>query len=69
MTRGWDARGVFLLAVGWLSSVAVPGAGQARMEAGTVFRDCAGCPEMVIVPAGTYMMGRRREHTRCRSIG
>ena len=69
MTRGWVAWGVFLLAVGWLSSVAVPGAGQARMEAGTVFRDCAGCPEMVIVPAGTYMMGRRREHTRCRSIG
>ncbi len=26
-------------------------------EPGTVFRDCAGCPEMVVVPAGSYMMG------------
>ena len=61
MTRGWVARGVFLLAVGWVSSAAVPGAGQAQMEAGTVFRDCAGCPEMVVVPAGTYMMGSPEE--------
>ena len=57
MTRRWVARGGFLLAVGWASSAAVPGAGQARMEAGTVFRDCEGCPEMVVVAAGTYMMG------------
>ena len=62
MTRGWVARGVFLLAVGWVSSAAVPGAGQAQeMEAGTVFRDCEGCPEMVVVPAGTYMMGSPEE--------
>ena len=58
MTRGWVARGVFLLAVGWVSSAAVPGAGQAQeMEAGTVFRDCEGCPEMVVVAAGTFRMG------------
>ena len=55
MTRGWAARGVFLLAVGWVSS-AVPGVGQAEMEAGTVFRDCEGCPEMVVV-AGSFRMG------------
>ena len=60
MTRRWVARAVFLLAVGWVSS-AVPGAGQARMEAGTVFRDCEGCPEMVVVPAGAYMMGSPEE--------
>ena len=24
---------------------------------GTVFRDCADCPEMVVVPAGSFMMG------------
>jgi len=24
---------------------------------GTVFTDCEGCPEMVVVPAGTFMMG------------
>ena len=56
MTRRWVARGVFLLAVGWVSS-AVPGAGQVRMEACTVFRDCEGCPEMVVVLAGTFRMG------------
>ena len=61
MTRGWVARAVFLLAVGWVSSAAVPGVGQARMEAGTVFRDCEGCPEMVVVPAGAYMMGSPEE--------
>ena len=25
--------------------------------AGEVFRDCAACPEMVVIPAGTFMMG------------
>ncbi len=30
----------------------------AAMSPGTVFRDdCAGCPEMVVVPAGSFMMG------------
>ena len=27
------------------------------LEAGDMFRDCDACPEMVVVPAGTYMMG------------
>ena len=26
---------------------------------GSVFRDCADCPEMVVVPAGSFMMGSR----------
>ncbi len=25
--------------------------------AGTVFRDCADCPEMVVIPAGRFVMG------------
>ena len=29
----------------------------AVMEPGTVFRDCEECPEMVVVPAGSFMMG------------
>ncbi len=29
----------------------------AQPAAGTVFRDCSECPEMVVVPAGTFMMG------------
>jgi len=28
-----------------------------RFQAGESFRDCPDCPEMVIVPAGTFMMG------------
>ena len=28
-----------------------------QWEAGAVFRDCAECPEMVVVPAGEFMMG------------
>lgn len=24
---------------------------------GTVFRDCSGCPELIVVPAGTFVMG------------
>ena len=27
------------------------------MDAGRTFRDCAACPEMVVVPAGQFMMG------------
>ena len=32
-------------------------AAQAPPEPGTIFRDCAECPEMVVVPAGSYVMG------------
>jgi len=33
-------------------------AGQASAQtAGSVFRDCAECPEMVVVPAGSFQMG------------
>ncbi|MFZ1415569.1 MAG: formylglycine-generating enzyme family protein [Defluviicoccus sp.] len=27
------------------------------LKPGTVFRDCAECPEMVVIPAGSFMMG------------
>jgi formylglycine-generating enzyme required for sulfatase activity len=32
-------------------------AGHARNRSGAVFRDCEGCPEMVVIPAGSFMMG------------
>ena len=35
-----------------LSEVSKP-----KWELGKKFRDCEGCPEMVVVPAGSYMMG------------
>lgn len=29
----------------------------AALQPGTVFRDCADCPEMVVIPAGRFVMG------------
>jgi formylglycine-generating enzyme required for sulfatase activity len=34
-------------------------AGQAAPEPGETFRDCSGCPEMVVVPPGEFEMGSR----------
>jgi formylglycine-generating enzyme required for sulfatase activity len=33
------------------------GAGRRCLKAGSIFRDCPDCPQMVIVPAGTFTMG------------
>ena len=38
-------------------SSALPGAAEGAPPPGTTFRDCAECPEMVVVPAGSFMMG------------
>ena len=35
-----------------------------RFETGQIFRDCADCPEMVVVPAGNFMMGAKGERER-----
>ena len=40
-----------------------------RPEIGDRFRDCPECPEMVVVPAGRFMMGSRREAGRDRDEG
>ncbi len=60
--RQWQAsRGA--AATGYLDATAAKAllasgeAAEPAHEPGTVFRDCAGCPEMVVVPAGSYMMG------------
>ena len=45
-----DGRGGFVLA----SALTPAGPTQ---EVGNVFRDCEVCPEMVVVPSGSYMMG------------
>ena len=36
-------------------------AGSERPVAGQVFRDCSECPEVVVVPAGSYRMGSAEE--------
>ena len=54
----WVFKSVWLLVV--LYSIAraqvaaQPDSGSAR---GTTFKDCADCPEMVVIPAGGFMMG------------
>ena len=49
---------------GHLTNLSVPGRRDTEAReaepppaVGTVFRDCPGCPEMVVVPSGTYRMG------------
>ena len=37
--------------------IAVPEVSGGGMASGTVFSDCAACPEMVVVPPGRFMMG------------
>ena len=34
---------------------------EALLEPGRVFRDCPECPEMVVIPAGSFMMGSPRD--------
>ena len=47
-----------LIAAGADPAVAVDMARESgQVEPGTVFSDCARCPEMVVVPAGSFMMG------------
>ncbi|MDH4188762.1 MAG: SUMF1/EgtB/PvdO family nonheme iron enzyme [Betaproteobacteria bacterium] len=36
---------------------AARGATLAAMTPGSVFRDCEGCPQMVVIPAGSFVMG------------
>ena len=40
-----------------LPPAGVAAGSDARPQPGEVFRDCAGCPEMVVIPAGTFRMG------------
>ena len=49
-----------LLAIAALSIGIITGASPAAAEThkpGSSFRDCVGCPEMVVLPPGKFMMG------------
>ena len=46
----------FLVLISALMIVALQSVAAARAP-GTVFKDCADCPEMIVIPAGRYMMG------------
>lgn len=43
------------------STLAVAQARAAPRAAGQVFRDCRACPEMVVLPAGSFTMGSSAE--------
>ena len=44
--------------LGLLSILMLPLAGcDDKMEPGAVFKDCETCPEMVVIPAGSFKMG------------
>ena len=50
----WLSAGVVAWAGGLLGATAALAGAQ---EVGEVFRDCEVCPEMVVVPPGSFMMG------------
>ena len=54
-------RWVGVLLLGGVLAVGAGGVARAQSPGvGKVFRDCAACPEMVVVPAGSYRMGSPR---------
>jgi formylglycine-generating enzyme required for sulfatase activity len=57
MPRYFVAASVCLSAVFALVSVTLVMTSAAPAAPGTKFRDCPECPEMVVVPAGDYLMG------------
>ena len=62
---------IFLFKRLWLVAVTVMGLTASQQataetfapEPGSVFRDCLRCPEMVVIPAGHFMMGSSAEET------
>src|SRR5215510_11402463 len=49
--KAWVVSGILLIAA------PQPAAAAEHRVPGTVFRDCAECPEMVVIPAGKFVMG------------
>jgi len=43
------------------ASAAAPTPPPTALKAGSVFKDCEDCPEMVVIPAGTFMMGSKAD--------
>ncbi len=54
---GIGVDGLVALALGLGANFGAVGGSVAAQEAGDVFRDCEACPEMVVVPAGSFVMG------------
>jgi formylglycine-generating enzyme required for sulfatase activity len=53
----------FVLMMVLLGSLQAPAEAQTQKGAGTLFKDCPQCPDMVVIPPGTFTMGEDG-HTR-----
>ena len=47
-----------------LDVAASAGAEGQGLQAGKIFRDCSDCPEMVVVPEGSFLMGSSAADTK-----
>ncbi|MGD2139274.1 MAG: SUMF1/EgtB/PvdO family nonheme iron enzyme, partial [Burkholderiales bacterium] len=56
MIRSPDIIRAGLIAIG-LYAAATTCLAQSGLQPGSVFSDCEGCPEMVVIPAGEYGFG------------
>ncbi len=56
---------ILSLALAWafVPRATSAGADQSPPQVGQVFRDCSDCPEMVVIPPGSFLMGSSDEET------
>lgn len=51
-------RAALLALAPWLlAAMTLPASAETSREPGSTFRDCDDCPEMVVIPAGSFVMG------------
>jgi formylglycine-generating enzyme required for sulfatase activity len=62
MPNHWIAAFIAVLVIAF-GGVAVAGPEPPATQPSQTFRDCPGCPEMVMVPAGTFLMGSSEAET------
>ena len=62
------ANGIFALLLLALAALVLQAHAQRNLNMGSVFKDCDGCPEMVVIPPGSYDMARSKRITLSRSF-
>jgi formylglycine-generating enzyme required for sulfatase activity len=45
--------------------ITIPASSQTKLKPGETIKDCPDCPEMVVIPAGSYMMGCSANDSGC----
>lgn len=60
--RGAATTHAAIVAAFFVIATCAPSSGQS-LQSGAVFRDCPQCPQMVVIPAGEFMMGASDEET------